>query len=58
MWRRLAIWCRSFNVHIVARFEEDPAWPGPIWGVMAPKAYKAEVLEALVSNLQFVLRPG
>lgn len=24
---------RQLHVHIVARFEGDPAWPGPIWGV-------------------------
>lgn len=24
---------RQLHIHIVARFERDPAWPGPIWGV-------------------------
>lgn len=24
---------RQLHVHIIARFEGDPAWPGPIWGV-------------------------
>ncbi|MFK7793424.1 MAG: HIT family protein [Devosiaceae bacterium] len=24
---------RQLHVHIVARFEGDAAWPGPIWGV-------------------------
>jgi diadenosine tetraphosphate (Ap4A) HIT family hydrolase len=23
---------RQFHVHVVARFKEDPAWPGPVWG--------------------------
>ncbi|BCW88894.1 hypothetical protein sos41_20440 [Alphaproteobacteria bacterium SO-S41] len=23
---------RQFHVHIVARTEADPAWPGPVWG--------------------------
>ncbi|MFZ9017464.1 MAG: HIT family protein, partial [Ilumatobacteraceae bacterium] len=23
---------RQLHVHIVARFEADPAWPGPVWG--------------------------
>ncbi|MEM1284352.1 MAG: HIT family protein [Pseudomonadota bacterium] len=24
---------RQLHVHIIARFETDAAWPGPIWGV-------------------------
>lgn len=24
---------RQLHVHIIARFEDDAAWPGPIWGV-------------------------
>ena len=24
---------RQLHVHIIARFESDAAWPGPIWGV-------------------------
>jgi diadenosine tetraphosphate (Ap4A) HIT family hydrolase len=23
---------RQLHVHVIARFEGDPAWPGPIWG--------------------------
>lgn len=33
---------RQLHVHIVARFEGDAAWPGPIWGVG-----EAEPLEAV-----------
>ncbi len=33
---------RQLHVHIVARFEGDAAWPGPIWGVG-----EAEPLDAL-----------
>lgn len=36
---------RQLHVHHVARFENDPAWPGPVWGVQAPVAYtEAELL--------------
>lgn len=24
---------RQLHVHIIARFESDAAWPGPVWGV-------------------------
>ncbi|MEQ8657549.1 MAG: HIT domain-containing protein [Hyphomicrobiales bacterium] len=33
---------RQLHIHIVARFEGDAAWPGPIWGVG-----EAEPLEAV-----------
>lgn len=33
---------RQLHIHIVARFEGDAAWPGPIWGVD-----EAEPLEAV-----------
>ncbi|TWF52849.1 HIT family protein [Neorhizobium alkalisoli] len=23
---------RQLHIHVIARFEGDPAWPGPIWG--------------------------
>lgn len=23
---------RQLHVHVVVRFQDDPAWPGPIWG--------------------------
>lgn len=33
---------RQLHMHIIARFESDAAWPGPIWG-----AGQAEPLDAL-----------
>ena len=33
---------RQLHVHIIARFESDAAWPGPVWGVG-----KAEPLDGL-----------
>ena len=33
---------RQLHVHIIARFEGDAAWPGPVWGVD-----KAEPLDGL-----------
>ena len=26
----------QLHVHVIARFPDDPAWPGPIWGKGAP----------------------
>ncbi len=30
---------RQLHIHIVARFETDAAWPGPIWGVGATEPF-------------------
>jgi len=30
---------RQFHLHHIARFESDPAWPGPVWGKFPPQPY-------------------
>jgi diadenosine tetraphosphate (Ap4A) HIT family hydrolase len=30
---------RQLHVHVVGRFETDPAWPGPVWGAMPARPY-------------------
>ncbi|TYC51830.1 HIT family protein [Rhodobacterales bacterium] len=42
----------QLHVHIVARFRDDPAWPGPVWGAVAPMKYEAEKMEALIEQLR------
>ena len=32
---------RQLHVHIVARNEDDPNWPGPIWGHGSAKPYES-----------------
>ncbi len=29
----------QLHLHHVVRFENDPAWPGPVWGVRPPEPY-------------------
>jgi len=29
----------QLHIHIIARFQEDKAWPGPVWGVAPPSDY-------------------
>ena len=31
MLPRLATKCRSLHVHVIARYANDAAWPGPVW---------------------------
>ncbi len=46
---------RQLHVHVVARFETDPAWPGPVWGSGAPVPYDEDELEALRKRLAAAL---
>ncbi|MEJ1994333.1 MAG: HIT family protein [Limibacillus sp.] len=45
----------QLHIHVIARFEDDPAWPGPVWGVQPPESYEGEALEARVSSLRRAL---
>lgn len=29
----------QLHLHIIARFESDPAWPAPVWGKFPPQPY-------------------
>jgi diadenosine tetraphosphate (Ap4A) HIT family hydrolase len=35
----------QLHIHHVARFEQDPAWPGPVWGAVPAVAYGEEALQ-------------
>ncbi len=48
---------RQLHVHIVARFDGDAAWPGPVWGVGAPVAYEGETRDRLIAELSAALFP-
>ena len=43
---------RQLHVHVIARSENDPAWPGPIWGKVPMKDYEPGEAEALLEKLQ------
>jgi diadenosine tetraphosphate (Ap4A) HIT family hydrolase len=30
---------RQLHLHVVGRRQDDPAWPGPVWGSGRPEAY-------------------
>lgn len=42
---------RQLHIHIVARFEDDANWPGPIWGYGTPEEASAEELEDLALRI-------
>lgn len=43
---------RQLHVHVIARDEGDPAWPGPVWGVEGRKAWTAEKKHAFLDQLR------
>lgn len=47
----------QLHLHIVARFEGDAAWPGPVWGSGAPLAYAPGRAEELAAALGRRLAP-
>ncbi len=43
---------RQMHVHVIARFETDAAWPGPVWGQGTRLPYEAEARERLRDELR------
>ncbi|MDJ0896966.1 MAG: HIT family protein [Alphaproteobacteria bacterium] len=48
----------QLHVHVIARFQTDPAWPGPVWGVSPPTPYDPAGAEALITRLTQTLGSG
>jgi len=38
----------QLHVHVIARFENDAAWPAPVWGKVAAQVYADEKLREMV----------
>src|SRR6185436_15986316 len=48
----------QLHVHVVARFETDPAWPGPVWGSGPAVPYTGEELAETRERLAAALARG
>lgn len=46
----------QLHIHVVARFETDAAWPGPVWGFEERQSYSTSALEDTVTSLRKLLR--
>ncbi len=46
----------QLHVHVIARQTDDPAWPGPVWGVGEVTPYAAAAAAAAVDTLRILLR--
>ncbi len=42
----------QLHLHVIARFEHDGAWPGPVWGFGQPTPYDWTSLSAITRKLQ------
>ncbi|MFL6192790.1 MAG: HIT domain-containing protein [Thermoanaerobaculia bacterium] len=48
----------QLHVHVVARFADDPAWPGPVWGSGPAMPYTDEELEVARRRIVAALPGG
>lgn len=44
----------QLHVHVVARFKNDPAWPGPVWGHSPAAPYGKVALEKRMFELRAI----
>ena len=42
----------QLHIHIIARQLDDPAWPGPVWGVGAAEPYSLQAKDTLIATLK------
>jgi diadenosine tetraphosphate (Ap4A) HIT family hydrolase len=47
----------QLHVHVVARFEGDAAWPGPVWGVGAKILYTDGARQEMLAKLTALSPP-
>jgi diadenosine tetraphosphate (Ap4A) HIT family hydrolase len=48
---------RQLHVHVIARFEDDAAWPKPVWGSGPAVAYAAAARDRLIGKIREGLPP-
>lgn len=46
----------QLHLHHVARQENDPAWPGPVWGKHPPKPYARAQIDEIRTRMESLLR--
>ena len=47
----------QLHVHVIARFTNDPAWPGPVWGARLPEPYDPASLAHTLRMLREAMTP-
>lgn len=42
----------QLHVHLVVRYRDDPAWPGPVWGAVPRRPYAEADREAVIERIR------
>jgi len=45
----------QLHIHHIVRYNSDPAWPGPVWGVLPAMPYDEDEKERLLDSLRTVI---
>lgn len=45
----------QLHIHVIARYQEDVAWPRPVWGMAAAQSYSPEALVQRIEALRVAL---
>jgi diadenosine tetraphosphate (Ap4A) HIT family hydrolase len=48
---------RQLHVHVLARFQSDVAWPGPVWGVGQAQPYPPHMAGVTADRIAGALKP-
>ena len=43
---------KQLHIHIVARNENDPSWPNPVWGIGQPEKYSKNEAKILIDEFK------
>lgn len=47
----------QLHIHVIARFRDDPAWPGPVWGARPAEPYDSATLSHTLRMLRDAMTP-
>lgn len=43
---------KQLHIHVIARYEKDRAWPGPIWGTQTTQEFSNEEIKNIISGFK------
>ena len=46
----------QLHIHVVARYEHDPAWPGPVWGAGTAEPYSPQQRQLRLDQLRWAMQ--
>ena len=46
----------QLHIHVIGRFRDDPAWPGPVWSFRPAVPYRNDELDLTVERLRAALQ--